>query len=182
MTNLDSVLKIKDITLPTKGPYSQGHGLSSSQVLKWELDHKEGRTLKNWCFQTAVLEMTLKSPLESKEIQPVNLKGNQPWILFERTDVKLKLQYFGHLVRMADSLENTLMLGKIEDRRRRGQQKMRWLDGINSSMDMNLGKLQEIVSDRALLCYSLWGPPKLDIPWWLNNNNMWSKGTLIHYW
>ena len=65
----------------------------------------------------------------------------------------------------ADSLEKTLMLAKTEGRRGRGQQKMRWLDGINSSMDMNLGKLQEIVSDRALLCYSLWGPPKLDIPW-----------------
>ena len=88
MTNLDSVLKSKDITLPTKGQYSQGHGLSSSQVVMWELDHKEGRTLKNWCFQTVVLKKTLESPLESKEVKPVNLKGNQPWILFGRTNVE----------------------------------------------------------------------------------------------
>ena len=88
MTNLDSMLKSKDITLPTKGQYSQGHGLSSNQVLMWELDHKEGRTLKNWWFQTVVLNKTLESPLESKEIKPVNLKGNQPWILFGRTNVE----------------------------------------------------------------------------------------------
>ena len=77
--------------------------------------------------------------------------------------MKLKLQYFGHLVRMADSLENTLMLGKIEGRRRRGQQRMRWLDGITNSMGMNLGKLQELVSDRSLLCYSPWGHKELDM-------------------
>ena len=117
-----------------KDPYSQGYGLSR------ELDNKEGKAPKNWCFQTEVLEKTLESPLDSKEIKPVNLKWNQPWILFERTDVKLKLQYFGHLSWTADSLEKTLMLGKIEGRRRRGQQRMRWLDGIIDLTWANSGR------------------------------------------
>ena len=86
-----------------------------------------------------VLEKTLESPLDCKEIQPVHSKGDQSWVFIEGLMLKLKLQYFGHLMRRADSLENTLMLGKIEGRRRRGQQRMRWLDGITDSMDMSLG-------------------------------------------
>ena len=102
----------------------------------WELDHKAGRALKNWCFWTLVLEKTLKSPLDSMEIKPVNSKENQPWIFIGRTAAEALI--FGHLMRRTDSLEKILMVGKFEGRRRSGWQRMRWLDGIIDSMDMSL--------------------------------------------
>ena len=95
-----------------------------------------------------VLEKTIEGPLDCKEIQPVHPKGDQSWVCIGRTDIEAETQYFGHLMRRADSFDKTLMLGKMEGRRRRGQQKMRWLVGITDSIDMGLGGLREFVMDR----------------------------------
>ena len=123
-----------------RSPYGQSYGFSNSHVQIWELDQKEGWAPKNWCFQILVLEKTHESPLNSREIKPVNPKRNQPRLFIGRTDAKapiLMLQYFGHLMWRAKSLEKTLMLGKMEGRRRKVWQKIRWLDGIIDSIDMS---------------------------------------------
>ena len=133
----------------------------------WELDHIEGWALKNWCFQTLVLEKTLESPLDCLEIKPVNPKGNQPEYSLEGQLMMLKLQYFGHLMWRANSLKKVLMLGKMEQRSRCGQQRMRPLDGITDSVDMCLSKVREVVKGRETCHAVVHGVTK---SWrWLSN-------------
>ena len=124
-----------------KGVYSQSYGFSSSHIWMWELGYKESWGLKNWWFWTVMLEMTFESSLDCKEIQPVHPKGNQLEYSLEGLILKLKLPYFGHLMGKTDSVEKTVMLGKIEGGRRRGWQRMRWLDGISNTTDMSLSRL-----------------------------------------
>ena len=121
------------------------YGFSSSHVQIWELGHKEGWTPKNWCFQIVTWKKVLESPLGCKEIKLVNPARDQ----LEGLMLKLKRQFFGHLKQKADSLEKTLMLGKIEGRRRRWRQRIRWLDGITDSVNMNLSKFWEMMEDRG---------------------------------
>ena len=152
-----------------KGPYSQSCGFFSSHIGMWELDHKEGWVPMNWCFWTVVLEKTFESPLDCKEIKPVNPKGNQPWIFIGRTDAEAAAPILWPPMWRADPLEKTLMLGKIEGRRR-GQQRMRWLDGITSS---NGHEFEQTLGDGegqgGLACCSPWGLKESDTTEWLNS-------------
>ena len=140
MTNLDSIFKSRDVTLPTKVHLVKAMVFSSSHVWMWELDYKESWVLKNWCLWTVVLKKTLVSPLDSKEIQPIHPKGNQSWIFIGGTDAKADTPTL-----WPPNVKNWL-IEKDHDAGtdwRQEEKGMRWLDGITDVMDMSLGKLQE---------------------------------------
>ena len=173
-----SVLKTRDITLPTDS-YSQSYDFSSSHVWMWELDHKEGWELKNWCFWTIVLEKTLESPWTARKSNQSILKEISPEHSLEGLMLKLKLQYFGHLMQRTDSLEKTMMLRKIEGRRRRGWQRLTWLDVITDSWTWVEQAPGFDDGQGSLACCSPWGCKELDMTERLNWTDTWVQSSVL---
>ena len=171
MTDLDSICKSRDITLPTKVLLVKAmlFPVVMYRCESWTI--KKCWALKNWCFPIVVLKKTLESPLDYKEIKPVSPKGNQSWTFIRRTHAQAETPIFRPPDAKNQLIRKTLMLGKIEGRGRRGRQRMRWLDGITDSRDMNLSKLREIVKDREAWRAAPWGHKELDTTQWLNKNN-----------